>query len=564
MVQEPGAPRERGRDAPTRRPRRGRSSAAPPPSRRAPDAPRRRAAPSRASGASGGEAPPRRAPRRPPRAREVSAREVRAVVRAALRSPAAIRARSASSGSPCALEPARGARSYSSHLGGRRASRRASANSRTGEPSEYQPTVCPCSSTNEPAPRERVERLRGVRDPQRLAERRGEALERRHRPHQRLDLGRLVREHLGGEVREQRPARARRMRSSVACRSVGGTPRSASTASRTAAGQPPVAAWSSHRRLRVGGSRERGQERRRLARVERQVGAGELEHLPLAAKALDRERQLGARGEDECSRGGAWRQSDSITCTAPTRARQRPGRRRRRARGRGGARLERLAECRREPARARRLVLLRARAGGGRDRAGRVDGQRGDAQPDAHPRGPARSPASDASSADAVYQAQLTSHRPVGEQRRLAEPGTGDDRRQPPLERAVEDRRRAARAGAGAPARQAGGAASSTVAGVRERTARAAAVPSTQANVICGPHTIVPWRPPRDPRCRAAGLGGPDGDRGGDDAGVRQDARHVLVVPRLLEVRELEPEAVRARVRGRRWRSGRSRPEAGR
>ena len=192
------------------------------------------------------------------------------------------------------------------------------------------------------------------------------------------------------------------------------------------------------RRLGVGGARERGQERSRLARVEDEVGAGELEHLPLAPQALDRERQLEARGEDEveprrrlpaerldhlhrsarpCDRVDVVDHEDEV-------AAQR--------------RLEGLAECRREAAGARGLVLLRTRACGGGDGAGGVDGERGDAQPQRVGEAPSEACERRVVGGRRVPGA-VDLARPVGEHRRLAEPGAGDDDRQPALEGAVED-----------------------------------------------------------------------------------------------------------------------------
>ena len=258
------------------------------------------------------------------------------------------------------LEPARRARPHPSHLGGGRtllgeselAHRRA----------ERVPAGRVALQLDEQtASRQRVQRLRGAGDPERLAEGCGEPVERRDRPHQGLDLGGLVREDLGGEVREEGPARTR-MRSSVACRSPGGTPRSASTASRTAAGQPPVARWS---RTAVSASAAPASEARSVA----VSSASNESSAPPSSSTCPwpRRRSMGKgssarEARTTWSRGGAWRQRDSITCTAPTEPATAWTSSTTSTRSRRRARLQGLAQgCRKSP-RPRGLVLLRARA----------------------------------------------------------------------------------------------------------------------------------------------------------------------------------------------------------
>ncbi len=95
------------------------------------------------------------------------------------------------------------------------------------------------------------------------------------------------------------------MRWSASCRPLGGTPRSVSTASRTAAGQPPVAQV----QLLCGGhivlAGEGFEEGGRFRDVEGQVRPAELEHLTLPAQPLDRKGRLGARGEYDVEVGGS-------------------------------------------------------------------------------------------------------------------------------------------------------------------------------------------------------------------------------------------------------------------
>ena len=241
-------------------------------------------------------------------------------------------------------------------------------------------------------------------------------------------------------------------------------------------------------------------------------------------------------------RGGACRQSDSITCTAPARARDRldvVDDEHEVAPERG---LERLAERRSEPARARGLVLLRARAGGGRDRPGRVHRQRRDAQPQRVGEPPCEACERRVVGGGRVPGA-VDLARPVGEQRRLAEPGSGDDGRQPTLERAARSARSRSRRSSGAGA-TGGRSRVVEVEGVRERAACTVALLRPMVCSICGPHTIDRVAGASYPD--RASLRGPDGEPGREDARVREDARDVLVVPRLLVVGELEPEPVTA------------------
>ena len=294
-------------------------------------------------------------------------------------SPAAVSARSASSGSPLASNH-RAARTRTRRRSARDGPPSASANSRTGELSAYHSSSWPWSSTKRPRRASARTVSAAARHAERLAERGGEALERRDRPHEGLDLGRLVGEHLGGEVREERaagPADARERATSLRGRHL------AERLDREPHGRRPPAGRGLEldRRLRVGGARERGQQCARLARVEDEVGAGELEHLPLAPQALDRERQLEARGEDEVEprrRLPAERLDHLHRADRPGDGVDVVDHEDEVAAQRG---LERLAECRREATGAGGLVLLRTRACGRGDGAGGVDGERGDAQP---------------------------------------------------------------------------------------------------------------------------------------------------------------------------------------
>ena len=151
----------------------------------------------------------------------------------------------------------------------------------------------------EPSSRERLQDLRRVHDAERLAEPCGEPLERRDGPHQRLDLGRLPGEHLGCEVGDQRPSRpADALERGPpaggrhAAQRLHGEPDSG----RPAAGRPVQL----QRGRRVAGARRASSSSAcDLVDVEGQVGARELEHVALSAKPLDREGELGPRGEHE-------------------------------------------------------------------------------------------------------------------------------------------------------------------------------------------------------------------------------------------------------------------------
>ena len=132
------------------------------------------------------------------------------------------------------------------------------------------------------------------------------------------------------------------------------------------------------------------------------------------------------------------------------------------------------------------LVLLGAGTGGRRDRSGRVRSAAPGRVAAARRRAPRERRERRVVRGGRVPGA-VDLGRPVGEQRRLAEPGTGHDGRQPPLERLREHRVEPRRAAAAAPGRPAGEAWSS-----RSRRCRS---PAPRADCTGrdhrGAHTIV-------------------------------------------------------------------------
>ena len=462
-----------GRELAACPPRRGRSSAAPRPSRRAPGAPRPRAAPSPGERSEWGRSSTASSTASTaPCARSVGPSSREQLARGAPRSPAAVRARSASSGSSVRLEPARRPRPDASHLGrGRAALGRARTRAPASRASTSRPS-CPWSSTKRPRRASGAERLGGAATPERLAERGSEALERRHRPHQRLDLRRLVREDLGGEVGEQRAARPA---DALERRLPLGGRHPAERLDREPHRRGPAAGRLAGGRTAVSASAAPASEARSVA----VSSASNASSAPASSSTWPwpRRRSIGngssaREASTRWSRGGAWRQSDSITCTAPTEPATAWTSSTTSTRSRRSA-VWRVSQSAAANPRARRgLVLLRARAGRGRHRAGRVDRECRDAQPER-----VGEPPGEARERRVVRGGRVPGAvdlpRPVGEQRRLAEPGPGDDRRQPTAERLREDARAAARAGAAASARPGGRSRVVDVAGVRERAAGA-------------------------------------------------------------------------------------------
>ena len=174
----------------------------------------------------------------------------------------------------------------------------ASANSRTGAPSEYQPAGWPWSSTKRPRRASEPEDLGRAIDPERLAQLRREALERGDDAHELLDAGGFVGEDLGGEIREQRPTGPADPVERLSA--AGGWDTAQGLDGEPDRRRPPARrAMELGRRLRVVVARQRPQQLGGLLDVEREVRAAELEHLALPAQPLDRERRLEARREDD-------------------------------------------------------------------------------------------------------------------------------------------------------------------------------------------------------------------------------------------------------------------------
>jgi hypothetical protein len=152
------------------------------------------------------------------------------------------------------------------------------------------------------AARERAERLAGPLDSECGAQIGMYTLERRRQPHELADGARLLGEHFAREVPEQGAAGSAQ---SLDCaHAIGGLQRAHGLARQPHGGRPAA-------RDRLEGdpqiadvATEVGREQRgHLVGVEGEVSGAELEHLTLATEAIDRERDLGPRGEDEVEAG---------------------------------------------------------------------------------------------------------------------------------------------------------------------------------------------------------------------------------------------------------------------
>ena len=235
-----------------------------------------------------------------------------------------------------ALEPPRGGDPHLAHLGSARGEpRKGELAHRRAE--RVPPGLAALELDEEPAARERTQRLVGSFDPERVAELRGEALERRDARDELRDPRVLAGEHLGGQVGEERPARPAHALERGGHVGGGHSPQGLHGEAHRrgpAAGEPVQLGGDG--RVRV--SRELGQQRRGLVDVECELRAGDLHDLPLPSEPLDRERKLGTGGDDEVQalRRLAAERLDRLD-GACRRARSR-GRRRARERGRGEAR----------------------------------------------------------------------------------------------------------------------------------------------------------------------------------------------------------------------------------
>ena len=156
----------------------------------------------------------------------------------------------------------------------------------------------PVHLDEQPSLRERVEDLTRRLDAERLAELGREPLERCHRGDEFLHLRRLVCEHLRRQIREQGPAGT-----AYALERIGAL-LGRSFAERLdrephRRGPPACGAVERGCGRHVVVARAVGEQGGRLVHVEREVGAGDLEHLAPAAKPLYRKGQFRAGGEDE-------------------------------------------------------------------------------------------------------------------------------------------------------------------------------------------------------------------------------------------------------------------------
>ena len=277
----------------------------------------------------------------------------------------------------------------------------------------------------QPAARERGERVGRALQAERGAQRRVHALERRGRAHQLADRGRLLGEHLARQVAEQRPARPAQALDRRAA--LGGRQRADGLTGQAHRRGPALRdLMKAHAELpRV--AAELGLEHRaHLVDVEGEVGAPELEELALPAQAVDREGQLGARGEDDVQglgrlaaqrldrvhRGAVGRQCMEVVEHEPQRAVQ--------------ALLQGLGQRRGEGVGAGVLVRARVGPARGAGRGGEVDREVGHAQAQrVHQAAPERRERC-VLGAERV-PGDVVALRPGRQQRRLAGAGAGDD-----------------------------------------------------------------------------------------------------------------------------------------
>jgi hypothetical protein len=336
-----------------------------------------------------------------------------------------------------ALEPSRSGDPHLAHLGGAR-----------GQPGKGElahrraervpPGLAALKLDEEPAARERSQRLVGPFDPEGVAELRGEALERRD-PRDELRNARiLAREHLGSQVGEERPARP--AHALERGRHVGGddSPQGlhGEADSRGPAAGEPVELGGDGR---VGVSRQLHQQRRGLVDVECEPRARDLHDLPLPSEPLDRKRKLVAGRDDEVQTlrrlaaerldrlDRAGRRCDLVDVVehenevAPKLA------------------LEDLADQRCKAPAPAGVVLAAARARPGLDGVRCVDGERWDAEPKSVGNASRERGQRHVVGRDGV-PGVVQVGRPRREERRLPETRPRDDARQAAAVDVVEDR----------------------------------------------------------------------------------------------------------------------------
>jgi len=314
---------------------------------------------------------------------------------------------------------------------------RARANSRTGSPIVYHPGSA-LELDEEPATRERSQRLVRSFDPECVAELRGEAVERRDARDELSNAWVLAREHLGGQVREERPARPthalERGGHVAGVDSPQGLHGEADSRGPTA-GEPVELGGDG----RVRGSRELHQQRRRLVDVECELRPGDLQDLPLPSEPLDRKWKLVTGRDDEVQ---------ALRCLAAERLDRLDGACRRgdlvdvvEHENQVAAKLalEDLADQRGEAAAPAGVVLAAARAGSRLDGVRRVHRERWHAQPKG-----VGNPECEGGERDVLGRDRVPGAVPVGgprrEERRLAETSPRDDARQAAAVDVVEDR----------------------------------------------------------------------------------------------------------------------------
>ena len=350
------------------------------------------------------------------------------------------------------------------------------------------------------------------------------------------DFRRLVRENLRGEVAENRASRpADPVESRGTVR--GATPRSASAARRTAAGQPPVARCSSP--FASPSSAPVTRPAAPMSRPSRKPGRSRRAREPVPAPAGARWRT--AAPSARRARGGALRRLPAERLEdlqRPRRGRQLVHVVDHEDQVASELRLKRLANRGREPTRtsgsscsapgpavAVTAPATSVRNAGTRNRSASASPRANDAR--------------DASSAEAVYHAQFTPHDQADRSVVLPNPA--------PAITVVSRRSSATASSASSRSRRrsdAGGL------GGRSLVVAVAPVPlpAWPRSVVRRPHRPPSHdspdpsgRPPTTPAppTRYAGGSSPCGE----DARVRQDPRDVLVVARLLVVRELDATA---------------------
>ena len=314
----------------------------------------------------------------------------------------------------------------------RRAERGRATNSRTSASSENHPTSCRPSSRKRPRRASESSVARAPLDPERLAQLGRERVERRDvRTAPAPRLARARRPRPRGKRRAARPGRAGAAERLLA---LGGRhARSASIASRTAAGQPPVARPARRgARGGVGPASSATSRRRSRPRENASSAPVELEHLALPAQprrsGTAARRATRARGGSAAApRGRAPRRS----APAPRDPAELVDVVEHEHEVRAGALGERVREGSDVRLRPGSLIGVCVRPPGAAE-----DGREPRRQPGIRSRSAWTIPACERRELGVLgghaVPGAVDLRRPRGEQRRLAEPGARDDGRQPP------------------------------------------------------------------------------------------------------------------------------------